>query len=115
MSGVPRAIEGTSGRWEVIPILRAKLITGTGPTKSMIRALMVLTELAKAFFKVRVRPYLSPEFLGHQASIFPCFIGSIQNKASGKESQGESLSWSMAVAYKKGLNVEPICRLPCFT
>src|SRR5210317_1259484 len=115
MSGVPSAIEGTAGMFEVIPIFRAKLITGRGPTKSIIRALTVLTEFAKAFFKVRVCPYLSPEFFGHQASIFPCFIGSIQYKASGSESQGESLSWSMAVAYKKGLNVEPICRLPCFT
>ncbi len=92
MSGVPKAIEGTAGISEVIPIFRAKFITGRGPTKSIKRALTVFTEFAKAFFNVRVLPYLSPEFFGHQASIFPCFIGSIQYNASGSESQGESFN-----------------------
>ena len=92
MSGVPRAIEGTAGRYDVTPILRAKLMTGLGPTKSINRALTVLTELAKAFFNVLVFPYLSPEFLGHHAFRLPCFRGSIQYKASGRESQGDNFN-----------------------
>ena len=54
ISGVPSAIEGTAGSLDVIPIFRARLMTGTGPTRSIRRALTVLTELAKAFFNVRV-------------------------------------------------------------
>ena len=108
MSGVPKAMEGTRGKYEVIPIFLAKFTTGVGPTLSIKRAETVLTEFAKAFFKVRICPYLSPEFFGHHASTFPNFIGSMQNKASGKISQGERRNWSMAVAYKNGLKVEPI-------
>ena len=92
MSGVPSAIEGTAGRYDEIPIFRARFITGRGPTKSINRALTVFTEFAKAFLSVLVFPYLFPEFFGHQASIFPCFIGSIQKRASGRESQGDSFS-----------------------
>ena len=47
-------MDGTAGSVEVIPILRARLITGRGPTRSIRRALTVLTEFAKAFFNVRV-------------------------------------------------------------
>ena len=47
---------------------------------------------ARAFFNVLVFPYLFPEFFGHQASIFPCFIGSIQKSASGRESQGDNFN-----------------------
>ena len=60
------------------------------PILSINLAVTVLTEFANAFFKVLIWPYLLPEFLGHHASTLPCFRGSIQNKASGKISQGES-------------------------
>ena len=74
MSGVPKAMEGTFGIKELIPVFFTKSTTGRGPTISIILALIVFTELAKAFFNVRVRPYRSPEFFGHHGSIFPCFI-----------------------------------------
>ena len=78
MSGVPKAIEGTFGKREVTPVFLTRSITGLGPTISIILALTVLTEFAKAFFSVLILPYLSPEFLGHHGSIFPCFIASMQ-------------------------------------
>ena len=84
MSGEPKAIDGTLGKYDFIPIFLAKLTTGWGPTLSINLALIVLTELAKAFFNVLIFPYLSPEFLGHQGSTLPCLNGSIQNKASGE-------------------------------
>ena len=71
-------MEGTFGNQEVTPVFLTKSMTGLGPTISIILALTVLTEFAKAFFSVLILPYLSPEFLGHQGSMFPCFIASIQ-------------------------------------
>ena len=92
ISGVPSAIDGTLGNLDLIPIFFAKSITGLGPTLSINLALIVLIEFAKAFFKVLVLPYLSPEFFGHHDSTFPCLKGSIQYNASGSKSHGDSLN-----------------------
>ena len=67
-SAVPNAMEGTFGIFELIPKSAASLLTGPGPTLSINLALMVFTEFASAFFRVRIPVYLSPEFFGHQAS-----------------------------------------------
>ena len=88
-SGVPSAIEGTGGIRCSIPIFFASLTIGLGPILSINLAVIVLTEFAKAFFKVLVLPYLSPEFFGHHCSTFPNLFFSIQNWLSGNVSQGE--------------------------
>ena len=59
---------GTLGILDLTPKLRARFATGLGPTLSIRRALMVLTEFASAFLSVRFPIYRSPEFLGHHAS-----------------------------------------------
>ena len=44
-----------------------------GPILSINLAVTVFIEFARAFFRVLVFPYLSPEFLGHHFSILPNF------------------------------------------
>ena len=89
---MPKAIEGTTGIRCSIPKSLANLTTVSGPILSINLAVTVLTEFARAFFKVLVLPYLSPEFLGHHCSIFPNLYFSMQNWLSGKVSHGDNLS-----------------------
>ena len=93
----------------------ANLTTVLGPILSINLAVTVFTEFARAFFKVLVLPYLSPEFFGHHCSTFPNLFFSIQNWLSGNESHGDNFNWSIAAAYTNGLKVDPICLLPFFT
>ena len=82
-SGVPKAIEGTSGISPVIPMFFAIKATGLGPTLSINCAVTVFTEPAKAFFKVMFfKVYLPSEFFGHHASGLPCLPASIQYSSS---------------------------------
>ena len=78
-SGVPRAMDGTGSILCSIPKSLANLTTVLGPILSINLAVTVFTEFAKAFFKVLVLPYLSPEFFGHHCPTFPNLFFSIQN------------------------------------
>ena len=110
MSGVPKAIEGL---WEIRsnPHFFGRLTTGAGPTLSIKRALTVFTELAKAFLRVRICPYLSPEFLDTKPR--HCQISSVQYKKEHRVKYHMEISaidrsrWHI-----KWLEGEPICLLP---
>ena len=72
-------IDGTGKIFCSIPKSLARFATILGPILSINLAVTVFTEFARAFFKVLVFPYLSPEFFGHHFSIFPNLFFSTQN------------------------------------